>query len=85
MINYFDETYEIKMRVGALPLHPTNELKYNLTWSTDGLINEYCNPCETVIDGVKIENIESVKVTTGRPIISMDENNISVGEFIDFT
>ena len=27
---------------------PTNALKYNLTWSTDGLINEYCNPCEAI-------------------------------------
>ena len=38
------------MRVGALPVYPTNALKYNLTWSTDGLINEYCNPCEAIID-----------------------------------
>jgi saccharopine dehydrogenase-like NADP-dependent oxidoreductase len=30
---------------------PTNALKYNLTWSTDGLINEYCNPCESIRDG----------------------------------
>ena len=36
------------MRVGALPQFPTNALKYNLTWSTDGLINEYCNPCEAI-------------------------------------
>ena len=39
------------MRVGALPVFPTNALKYNLTWSTDGLINEYCNPCESIRDG----------------------------------
>jgi saccharopine dehydrogenase-like NADP-dependent oxidoreductase len=39
------------MRVGALPEFPTNELKYDLTWSTDGLINEYCNGCEAIIDG----------------------------------
>ena len=39
------------MRVGALPLFPSNALKYNLTWSTDGLINEYCNPCQAIHDG----------------------------------
>ena len=39
------------MRVGALPQFPTGELKYNLTWSTDGLINEYCNPCEAIHEG----------------------------------
>jgi saccharopine dehydrogenase-like NADP-dependent oxidoreductase len=37
--------------VGALPLFPSNALKYNLTWSTPGLINEYCNPCEVIYDG----------------------------------
>lgn len=40
----FDSLHEVKMRVGALPAFPTNALKYNLTWSVDGLINEYCHP-----------------------------------------
>jgi saccharopine dehydrogenase-like NADP-dependent oxidoreductase len=47
----FDELRDINMRVGALPIYPNNALKYNLTWSTDGLINEYCNPCEAIVDG----------------------------------
>ncbi|CAG1009252.1 saccharopine dehydrogenase (NAD+, L-lysine forming) [Burkholderiales bacterium] len=47
----FERLREVHMRVGALPIYPTNALKYNLTWSTDGLINEYCNPCEAIIDG----------------------------------
>jgi len=46
-----DELDTLQMRVGALPLYPSNMLKYNLTWSTDGLINEYCNPCEVIYDG----------------------------------
>jgi saccharopine dehydrogenase-like NADP-dependent oxidoreductase len=41
----------LSLRVGALPQFPTNALKYNLTWSTDGLINEYCNPCNAIVDG----------------------------------
>jgi len=44
----FDELDTVRMRVGALPQFPTGALKYNLTWSTDGLINEYCNPCEAI-------------------------------------
>jgi saccharopine dehydrogenase-like NADP-dependent oxidoreductase len=48
-----DQVDEIKMRVGALPIYPSNRLKYNLTWSTDGLINEYANLCEALIDGKK--------------------------------
>jgi saccharopine dehydrogenase-like NADP-dependent oxidoreductase len=47
----FDKLRDVQMRVGALPVYPHNALKYNLTWSTDGLINEYCNPCESVRDG----------------------------------
>ena len=47
----FDRLHTVQMRVGALPKYPTNALKYNLTWSTDGLINEYCNLCEAVVDG----------------------------------
>ncbi len=46
----FDTLDTLSLRVGALPLFPTNALKYNLTWSTDGLINEYCNPCEAIVD-----------------------------------
>jgi saccharopine dehydrogenase-like NADP-dependent oxidoreductase len=44
----FDKLDKVYMRVGALPQFPSNALKYNLTWSTDGLINEYCNPCEAI-------------------------------------
>src|SRR5690606_28063314 len=51
----FDRLREVRMRVGALPQFPVNGLKYNLTWSTDGLINEYCNPCEVIHDGAKHE------------------------------
>jgi saccharopine dehydrogenase-like NADP-dependent oxidoreductase len=47
----FDKLRDVQMRVGALPVFPHNALKYNLTWSTDGLINEYCNPCESIRDG----------------------------------
>ncbi|MDH5674175.1 MAG: saccharopine dehydrogenase NADP-binding domain-containing protein [Myxococcales bacterium] len=47
----FDTLYRVRMRVGALPIFPTNALKYNLTWSTAGLINEYCNPCQVLRDG----------------------------------
>ncbi len=47
----FDRLDEVRMRVGALPTHPSNALNYNLTWSTDGVINEYIEPCEAIVDG----------------------------------
>ena len=48
---HFDELHDLKMRVGALPRYPQGTLRYNLTWSTEGLINEYINPCEALVDG----------------------------------
>jgi saccharopine dehydrogenase-like NADP-dependent oxidoreductase len=50
----FDKLDTVRMRVGALPQFPTGSLKYNLTWSTDGLINEYCNPCEAIHAGERV-------------------------------
>jgi saccharopine dehydrogenase-like NADP-dependent oxidoreductase len=51
----FETLHDVKMRVGALPAFPTNALKYNLTWSVDGLINEYCHPCEAIRNGQNID------------------------------
>ena len=51
----FDTLERLHMRVGALPQYPTNALKYNLTWSVDGLINEYVHPCEAIVDGRRID------------------------------
>ena len=45
---YFDKLDTLKLRVGALPEFPSNQMMYNLTWSTAGLINEYANPCEAI-------------------------------------
>lgn len=55
LASWFDELESVRMRVGALPEFPTNALTYNLTWSTDGLINEYCNPCDAIYEGRRIE------------------------------
>ena len=48
----FDTLHDVRLRVGALPKYPSNALNYNLTWSTDGVINEYCEPCEAIVDGL---------------------------------
>ncbi len=55
LIGHFEEVRTVKLRVGALPQHPNNVLKYSLTWSTEGLINEYGNPCEAIVHGRRIE------------------------------
>lgn len=55
MSRRFDRLDTIKMRVGALPQYPHNHMKYNLTWSTEGVINEYCNLCESIYKGEPVE------------------------------
>lgn len=54
LMTHFDMLDTVKMRVGALPVHPSNALKYSLTWSTDGLINEYGNICYGIEEGEKV-------------------------------
>ncbi|HEX2816523.1 MAG TPA: saccharopine dehydrogenase family protein [Phenylobacterium sp.] len=51
LCKHFDELHDVRLRVGALPRYPSNALNYNLTWSTDGVINEYCEPCEAIVEG----------------------------------
>ena len=59
----FDQVHSIKMRVGALPKNPSNKILYNLTWSTDGLINEYSNDCFAIKNSelVKIQPLEGLE------------------------
>src|SRR6516164_9912857 len=64
----FEVLDSVKLRVGALPQYPSNALNYNLTWSTDGVINEYCEPCEAIVDGVRRE----VPPLEGREEFSLD-------------
>jgi saccharopine dehydrogenase-like NADP-dependent oxidoreductase len=54
LMTHFETLDTVKMRVGALPVHPSNALKYSLTWSTDGLINEYGNLCYGIEEGEKV-------------------------------
>lgn len=43
---------QISIMVGALPRDPAlNRLGYGLTWSVDGLVNEYCGQAHAVVDG----------------------------------
>ncbi len=57
LMSRFDSLQDVRMRVGALPKFPSNALNYNLTWSTDGVINEYCEPCEAIVNGQQRETL----------------------------
>jgi saccharopine dehydrogenase-like NADP-dependent oxidoreductase len=66
-MSHFDQLDTVKLRVGALPVNPSNALKYSLTWSTDGLINEYGNICYGIEDGKEVallalEGLETIEV-----------------------
>jgi saccharopine dehydrogenase-like NADP-dependent oxidoreductase len=67
LMKHFSQLDTVKMRVGALPINVSNSLQYALTWSTEGLINEYGNHCHAVIDGKEVtvlplEGLEDIEI-----------------------
>jgi saccharopine dehydrogenase-like NADP-dependent oxidoreductase len=72
LVKRFDSLDTVKLRVGALPQYPSNALNYNLTWSTDGVINEYCESCEAIVNGIRrevpaLEELEEFSLAAGSP------------------
>ena len=47
----FEQVRSIRLRVGALPQHPTGLLGYDFNWSPEGVVNEYPNDCEVIEEG----------------------------------
>ena len=41
----------VRLRVGALPAVPIGALGYQLAFNPAGLVNEYAEPCEVLVDG----------------------------------
>ena len=67
LMKHFDSVTSVKMRVGALPQHPNNVLKYSLNWSIDGIINEYGNMCRSIVNGKEVdvlplEGLEEIEI-----------------------
>lgn len=67
LMEHFTTLDTVKMRVGALPLNTSNALQYSLTWSTDGLINEYGNLCDAIDNGEEVrvmplDDLEQIKL-----------------------
>ncbi len=52
-IAQFDSCRSLRMRVGALPRHPTGLLGYAFNWSPEGVVNEYLNDCEVLEGGLR--------------------------------
>jgi len=58
LIKHIDVPDTLMISVGALPRSVSfdverPELSYNLTWSIDGLVNEYINPCRVRLHGLE--------------------------------
>ncbi|MBN4080045.1 saccharopine dehydrogenase NADP-binding domain-containing protein [Beggiatoa alba] len=68
LMKNFEQLVSVKMRVGALPVNQNNTLKYSLTWSTDGLINEYGNTCY----GIKDNQLKELMPLEGYETITID-------------
>jgi saccharopine dehydrogenase-like NADP-dependent oxidoreductase len=65
----FSTVDSIQLRVGGLPQHSQNNaLHYAITWSVDGLINEYGNSCHAI----KNKKIVSIKPLEDREELEMD-------------
>ena len=75
LTRYLAAPLDVSVRVGALPLYPTNRLKYNPTWSVDGLYSEYTQPCEAIRDG---------KPTTLDPLEGLEQFTLDGHEYEAF-
>jgi saccharopine dehydrogenase-like NADP-dependent oxidoreductase len=67
LYNQFSEIRSVKLRVGALPLHPMGQLGYSLTWSAEGVINEYLNDAEIIHNGKRktvssLNDLETINI-----------------------
>ncbi len=67
LLKEFDSCRSAKLRVGALPQRASNALHYSLTWSTEGVINEYGNACYGIEHGkdavlTPLEGLESIQI-----------------------
>ncbi len=67
LYSQFSEVRSVKLRVGALPLHPMGQLGYSFTWSAEGVINEYLNDAEVIHNGERkmlssLDDVESINI-----------------------
>ena len=96
-IAMFDTCRSVKMRVGALPQHPTGLLGYAFNWSPAGVVNEYLNDCEVIEEGVHkwvspmewkekilIDGLELEAFTTSGGLGTMCETYLGKVDNIDY-
>lgn len=95
--NRFDKIRNIKLRVGALPSHPTGLLSYAFNWSPEGVVNEYLNDCEVIEHGehkwvsplewlekIVIDGIQLEAFTTSGGLGTMCETYAGIVDNLDY-
>lgn len=93
----FEKVRSIKLRVGALPCHPTGLLSYAFNWSAEGVVNEYLNDCAVIENGVHklvsplewleklvINGIQLEAFTTSGGLGTMCETYAGIVENLDY-
>ncbi len=63
LASQFETPVSLKLRVGALPLYSANRMSYYLSWNTAGLLNEYVNMCDAIVNRIqiKVKPLEAVE------------------------
>lgn len=67
-VDKLDAVSSVKIRVGGLPQSPRPPLNYQMVFSSEGLINEYWEPCVILEDGKK----KTVNPMTGLELLTFD-------------
>ena len=70
MMQSFDTLQSATLSVGALPQQVNNTLHYELSWSIDGLVNEYLNPSKILEQG----QVTEVPALSGLEVLDIDGN-----------
>jgi saccharopine dehydrogenase-like NADP-dependent oxidoreductase len=76
-----DNANSVRIRVGGLPVHPIGTLKYGLTFSAQGLFNEYRDICYVIRAGKKlaVEPLIDIDLVPFDEIGTMEAFNTSGG------
>lgn len=93
----FERCRTLRMRVGALPRHPTGLLGYAFNWSPEGVVNEYLNDCEVIeesrhkwvspmewIETLYIDGVKLEAFTTSGGLGTMCETFLGKVENLDY-
>ncbi len=51
LVDALDGPIDMVVRVGGLPVNPSNGFGYGFTWDVDGLISEYTDECQGIVEG----------------------------------